>query len=780
MTSKIALKERGLHIETEYTPPEEYVEFVKNGMHRLSPHVSNWPVEILKVLGEEYPWVVEGMRPATVDLEKVDKGTGTGFGGIVIWTKRESPRTRGASSYQKQQQLPAGPTIIIPFMVRNFEMSPLDIFVSGKKVLPLTPKRVGEEMQSHQIFTGVDRSRVGDMSTLGNKLSPPPEAYYGQFGGGGGQGFGRYSAAGQRFAVKMAEAVAKMQDKAATATTTQDSYILQQIIPTLSASERISFSNTVHNSPAMLAQFTRNKNVDVLQKIIKARPLTASDIKNTERWAFPKNVLLFEKVSPGQWRVTTNNDYFPNGDVLHLSEKKLLEEFSDFKSVRNKLWNSNGFIVTVGHKEVNPVVWHDELHTDTTQIHSPGVWLAVSDNKQVMRGFAWTQLCDFHCNPQHYILWYDRYYFTMQERIQGEHLKNEEMEFAEDPLQEGTWGVWLHAHENGEKHPTLPFKIRSVYTRDGDYEGKVFVRASDIFGNDVTFMVCPGIEKMHSAAGILDARLAAELGANAFFVPSTTAFVTLGTQRIKMVEHAKELDHAFRDTALSSISLRRDKATPATTIIVTCTDRQSGEYRLEGNIIETLLRVNALDVKSLKAKWILVMHGCSVEKAQKILDQAHSMQRSHVYVMSLRPMKYGATIKTNEASEIVKVSMALRRDLIKEAAYIKDKNSVDALLSLNFVSPENLLVFLKNIEKFRDVEQLLAKLLLMARFGLEAIPESAVANALKNFNTVTEGLEQLQGVLGQKMSPEGEIELPDPVEKTKPKNKMPANADTTL
>ena len=765
---------KDLYVQPKYTPADG--DLRKHATHRLSPHVSNWTVEVLKIIGEDYPWVVEGMRPATVDLEKVNKDTGTGFGGVVIWAKRQAPGGKGTPNYTKQQKLPAGPTIVIPFVVRNFEMSPLDIFVAEKKVLPLTPKRVAEAMQAHEIFSGVDRSRITDMSSLQGSLQPPPEAFYGQFGrqygGGEGQGFGRHASLGDRM-LKASGA-----EKVAGSISTQDSLILNQVLSTSTPDEMKSFSDRICKDPATLAQFVRNKNVDVLNKIIKARPLTASDIKNTERWAFPKNVLLFEKVSAGQWKVTTHNDFSLSGDVMRLSEKELLEEFSDFKSVRERLWNSNGFIVTVDHKETKPVVWHDNMKPDTTPVNAPGVWLVVTGNKQIAKGFSWKGFCDFECNHLNYCLWYDGNTFSVQERIQGERLSGEDWEFSEDALKPGVWGTWLHTHENGDQNPSMPFKILAVYTKDKSYEGKVLIRATDLFGHEVNFIVTPGIEKMHSATGILDPVLAGELGARAYFVPAETPFITLGSQKIPLVEHARELTHAFRDTALSSISLTRDKAHPATSLVVTCTDRHAGTYRLEGNILEPLTAVNAIDCSKLKAKWLLVMHGCSVEEAERILTQANSMNRTHVYVMALRPMKYEATIRTNLNGEIIKVSKAMRRNLLKEAAYIKDKNSVDAMLSLNFISPDNLIVFLQSLDKYRDVESSLAKLLLMTRMGLEAVPESAVASALKNVNTVTEALEMLQGVLGQKTTPEGEVELQESVEDER--KKTPSNADTTL
>ena len=151
------------------------------------------------------------------------------------------------------------------------------------------------------------------------------------------------------------------------------------------------------------------------------------------------------------------------------------------------------------------------------------------------------------------------------------------------------------------------------------------------------------------------------------------------------------------------------------------------------------------------------MLGCSVADAEGILEHAHGLQGGHLYVMGLRPMRADANVRADKTTgEIQKVSGKLRRNLIKESAYIRDRDSVDALLSLNFVTPNNLIIFLENLNTFKDVEEHLAKLLLMTRFGLEAVPEAAVSNALRNLNIVVESLEMLRGVVGTQMKPDGD------------------------
>lgn len=730
---------KDLFVRSRYDAEATDAPLEKRAEHRLSPNISNWPVEILKILGEDYAWVTDGVRPATIDLEKVDKESGSGFGGIVVWA---APATDApARTSRQQQRVPVGPSVVIPFVVRNFRMSPLDVFVSGKKVAPLTQRRVQQELMVTQIFSGVDRSRKNTGDSLSDQLSPPPEAFYGQFGRPYGGGENKMGAS-----------------KVAGTASNQDSLILNQVLSTVSPTEMKTFKDTVYRDPAILAQFVRNKTVDIVQKVVKAKVLTHDDYKNVARWAFPKNVLLFKKKSPGQWCVTMYNDRFSTPDTIVASEAALMEQFKGVADLNEKIWSTDGFIATVNHDEVKPIVWHDDMMPDVTQVHSAGVWLIVTDNKQMERGFAWRGFLGYDGEVVPYVLWYDGDCFAVQDHMVGEKIEGAEWAFEEAALKDGIWGTFLRVDESGERLPVMPFKIHAVYSsaESGSY-GRVMIRATDLFGHDVSFVMDEGVEKWRSATGILSADLADGLGARAYFVPKTTPFVTLGSQKIRAVETPKEIRWAFRDTAMANLNAWRDKGVPASTLVVTCTDHAAGTYRVEGNAQEVLCGTNACDTDALHAKWTLVMLGCSLGDAEKIVSHAHELRGTRMYVMGLRPMKTEANVKLDKVNgDILKVSTALRKNLVKESAYIRDRGSVDALLSLNFVTPNNLIIYLENLPTFKEVEEQLAKLLLMCRFGLEAVPEMAVQNALRNLNVVIESLEMLRGVIGSQMTPDGD------------------------
>jgi len=86
----------------------------------------------------------------------------------------------------------------------------------------------------------------------------------------------------------------------------------------------------------------------------------------------------------------------------------------------------------------------------------------------------------------------------------------------------------------------------------------------------------------------------------------------------------------------------------------------------------------------------------------------------------------------------------LRVDLTKEASVIVDRETVDSILSLRFVTPENVSVYVNYLPELEKVSSKLAELLVASRLGMDDVKESAAKNAMTQVNSVVRGLEALQ------------------------------------
>lgn len=95
--------------------------------------------------------------------------------------------------------------------------------------------------------------------------------------------------------------------------------------------------------------------------------------------------------------------------------------------------------------------------------------------------------------------------------------------------------------------------------------------------------------------------------------------------------------------------------------------------------------------------------------------------------------------------EVEKIASQLPRKhlLLKEAASLNDVNSVDKVLSIGFINPENVQMFVEFLPDFEKVHQQLAQTLVAARMGLPDVPESAAKSSMERLDDVISGLKKL-------------------------------------
>ena len=86
---------------------------------------------------------------------------------------------------------------------------------------------------------------------------------------------------------------------------------------------------------------------------------------------------------------------------------------------------------------------------------------------------------------------------------------------------------------------------------------------------------------------------------------------------------------------------------------------------------------------------------------------------------------------------------SLKQDLIKEAVIFDDEDTVDNVLGLNFVNPDNIKVFVEYLPQLQETQQKLIKLLVSARLGLKELDENALRNSIEGLEKTINGLKLL-------------------------------------
>lgn len=84
-----------------------------------------------------------------------------------------------------------------------------------------------------------------------------------------------------------------------------------------------------------------------------------------------------------------------------------------------------------------------------------------------------------------------------------------------------------------------------------------------------------------------------------------------------------------------------------------------------------------------------------------------------------------------------------RPNLFKEASTLEDATTVDKVLSIGFLNPENVATFIGYLPEIDRTVSKLAELLVAVRIGLKDVPEIAVKNAMERLDEVASALKAL-------------------------------------
>lgn len=102
-----------------------------------------------------------------------------------------------------------------------------------------------------------------------------------------------------------------------------------------------------------------------------------------------------------------------------------------------------------------------------------------------------------------------------------------------------------------------------------------------------------------------------------------------------------------------------------------------------------------------------------------------------------------ARTKVAARKELSDAVWSLRRVLVKEAAVLPEAETVDSILSLGFLTPDNVATFIDYLPALEESVQKLCNLLLATRLGLSGVPQGAVEKACKTLNEVIDGLKMI-------------------------------------
>jgi hypothetical protein len=108
------------------------------------------------------------------------------------------------------------------------------------------------------------------------------------------------------------------------------------------------------------------------------------------------------------------------------------------------------------------------------------------------------------------------------------------------------------------------------------------------------------------------------------------------------------------------------------------------------------------------------------------------------------PVERVKTAAAMAAVKLANVKLPPKQCLLKEAAALSDVASVDSVLALNFINPENLETFIEYIPELEETSTKLANIVLASQMGLQTVPQQAAVRAMFAIENVVSALKDLQ------------------------------------
>jgi hypothetical protein len=177
----------------------------------------------------------------------------------------------------------------------------------------------------------------------------------------------------------------------------------------------------------------------------------------------------------------------------------------------------------------------------------------------------------------------------------------------------------------------------------------------------------------------------------------------------------------------------------------------NGAFQLEGGCgLHKIASEFRYDLDAVSAEFMLGLLGVPGSMAKQKVAEARKLNgRDSVKLAGLKTIttlgeRYSQSVKT--ASAFLERLPNLRKDLVKEAAAIKDEATIDKVLALNFINPENVSTFVEYLPELEQAGERMAEMLIHSYLGQQDMPEGAIEKAMTGMEDVIAGLKAIRGV----------------------------------
>jgi hypothetical protein len=639
----------------------------------LNNDATTWPEEIVQKFRERVP---QSQNMGTmVKFMKKDDENGSATGSIVVNS--------------------ADKAVVIPVIIKEFMMYPLDIMIAKGKLLPLTQDYFDSAFSKNEVFDRLEEfptygglGRFED-ANLWNAIYPPS--------------LGRYAYASAGYPIM--DAISDKLDG-----TPLKEWLLA--------------------NPEYAVNFHKHGQTEAIKKIANMKPVNMNEFRPGKDNLIPKNISMLRYDGPNKYSLLSSNDKVFSPAITKKNREeacRYVSEISDdVEDTMNEV-DQNGekmLLLPQPKDDVFLARSDDEVPEEANEFDT----FAVKTKTGVtVVGCVIPKVIGFEQDPVDLKIFLGKTFQTIQPDIWGVRVQNANFRITGTCPQIGQTGTFVFQADKSHALATVPVTIKSVVND----VGSLILVVYDLMGKPYKLKCNPelGLQRI------------GKLPDGSYLIPKEMKWVVM--EGFGPVSNSAE-SYAVK-TAGAKLTDR------PVVLIATGYD----QYALKGvDKYAVAANMDKTNLARSEAKFILASLGCSEQKIASFLKQASRSGHAEIHNLNFIPLTSEKIAEYRpKAAKLMKIAKDLKSNLFKEASYIDNAQTVDAILSLNFISPDNISKFVGKIPQLKAAISSLASCLIASRIGMKEIPEQAASTSMHRMVEVVGGLEKLRAT--QEVNPEG-------------------------
>lgn len=676
---------------------------------------NQWPTEILQELYKQVPYIAD-FQPDII-MDRVDAEKRYGFGHVEISNKteiQESPDSPVAQAAGIRH-------VRIPIIIREGKLLAFDVIVTDtQKILPLTERRLRQALFRPQLFDVTSRT-PGDQSMI-SQLYPPYRQNYG-FGGGGSvmtAGMGKEGQDMRALSAGTLMPEAKKADKQdhtpGEVVTPQEKSgsLLEAVLPSINPSDFQGFVKAVNEGEVKLALHQNRQAIQPVLSILAKYDEPDLSTRVTKIGSAVRPTVFQLIYAPGHgYFLKTASHRFWQPKVEHLDRGEVFRKFGAEATMEADQYGS----VTMGE---GAEVEQDLPEKDQPELISEyGIYKVQDTNGKQLIGFVFPNLLDLDGTALPLALFTNGSATALQGEIAGVRVA-EGAALIEGPPR--GHGIFYTVMQNGKAVATVPLDIQAglQQSEEAGGGGASLMASSPLHGGtQVRVVVQPNVK---SVTGSEDTMI----------VPDDWNWMPLDeSESIELVDKAEQFQkfsHLVDPMAWVEI---RSGGPNSFSVSGAPVEKVAEQERSFLSVDETLFLLAGVGIAP---KYGIQKLGEALEWHEPV--RVHTSRE----ICTAEHVMEGINEKL---AEHMSLFPALRQNLVKESAFVPDPSTVDAILSLGFINPENILTFISYMPAIDDAQSKLCELLLASRMGLQDLNDAALERAIRGVEAALEGLRTL-------------------------------------